>query len=332
MIPDTKPHLHRYFAWLKTYQQTATPCDQLAIEPETELREGVGQGICRSGFNQVLQSIPEWELFSVVGRNLGDLLRGEKDALKLFFRDDTVSNFYTGSVLDTYYQSLAAFVDLLAFKCPSMNVLEIGAGTGSATSSILSKLRSNSNNGTVAPSFNEYWYTDVSPGFFEAATAKYGSYGGRMNYKVLNIEQDPVSQGFKTEHFDLIIASCVIHATANVENTLRNLEKLLKPEGRIAIIEPTEPHSLVTNFCFGLLPGWWLSEEKERRHGPLLTESLWDAKLRASGFRGIQMPVQHYIQRRKLGYSLMLSATKRLHSATLSQKSVMLILRSTSSY
>jgi hypothetical protein len=40
--------------------------------------------------------------------------------------------------------------------------------------------------------------------------------------------------------------------------------KLLKPGGRIALFEFTEPDAMKTDFAFGLLPGWWRSADEYR--------------------------------------------------------------------
>lgn len=230
------------------------------------------------------------------------------------------------------YQSFATVVEILAFKCSSMNILEVGAGTGSATSSILSKLASGGESGTDAPKFGECWYTDISPGFLEVAKNKFGNHAGRMKYKAFDIEQNPTLQGFEGRHFDLVIASGVLHATTNVEKALKNLETLIRPEGRIAILESTNPRSLIMGFCFGLLPGWWLSEEEERQQGPLLTESSWDAKLRSTGFTGIESAVRHHGEEDRLNASLMLSTTKRHFTTMAGRKTVTLVVHPKSLY
>ena len=53
-----------------------------------------------------------------------------------------------------------------------------------------------------------------------------------VQYKIMDIEQDPADQGVDLNSFDLIIASDVIHATRDLSVSLGNARKLLASEGR----------------------------------------------------------------------------------------------------
>lgn len=132
-----------------------------------------------------------------------------------------------------------------------------------------------------------YCFTDISPVFFEVARDVFHDHSGRMEYKVLNIENDIEDQGFKSGFYDIIIAANVLHATKNMEITLRNTRRLLKPGGKLLLYEFTNPTALNTNLVFGTLPGWWLSEEPHRAFGPLMTKETWSDYLRLTGFSGI---------------------------------------------
>ncbi|KAI1341306.1 hypothetical protein F5Y15DRAFT_377652 [Xylariaceae sp. FL0016] len=44
--------------------------------------------------------------------------------------------------------------------------------------------------------------------------------------------------------------------------------------------------------AFGLLPGWWLSDEPEREWSPSLTVSMWDRVLQETNFTGIDAHVR----------------------------------------
>ena len=312
---NSQTHLSRYYEWLKTISMSGTDCHAKSSIEFGEAYSGSNQDCsCADAFDRMFNDIPEWRIYSTIGQSLTQILQGKVDGLDLLFRDGAAGAFYTGEMMNTYYDSLAALIDLMAFKNPTMNILEIGAGTGSATSVVFSKLFPKSNSAATAPSFNGYWYTDISSAFFEAAKDRYGDQSGRIHYKTLDVEQDPTEQGFEAEQFDVVIASCVIHATSSVERTLKNLARLLKPDGRIAILEPTNPKSLLINFCFALLPGWWLSEEQERREGPLLEDASWDIKLQQAGFEGGGSPVHHHYKHGRLDFSLITSVKARSHS------------------
>lgn len=60
-----------------------------------------------------------------------------------------------------------------------------------------------------AARYARYDYSDISPSFFEKAQETFQSQVGRMAFKVLNIEEDPVSQGMEEQYYDIVIASSV---------------------------------------------------------------------------------------------------------------------------
>jgi hypothetical protein len=76
----------------------------------------------------------------------------------------------------------------------------------------------------------------------------------------------------------------VLHATRNINETLENCRRLLKPGGSIVLGENTNPND-ISSFIFGTLPGWWVAEDG-RENGPLLSQSKWDEALRKAGFSG----------------------------------------------
>ena len=77
-----------------------------------------------------------------------------------------------------------------------------------------------------------------------------------MNYKKLDIGKRPLTQGFTPGRYDLVIASNILHATSDIENTIRNVRELLKPGGRFVLLEITKLQAHL-NVSFGGLPGWW---------------------------------------------------------------------------
>ena len=104
----------------------------------------------------------------------------------------------------TQYADWNPFLSLLCHSNPSLRVLEIGAGTGSATAMALELLKSTSGERM----YGQYVFTDISSGFMAAAMEKFSN-EQCMEYKVLDITLDPVEQGFDPHSFDLIIASNV---------------------------------------------------------------------------------------------------------------------------
>jgi SAM-dependent methyltransferase len=98
-----------------------------------------------------------------------------------------------------------------------MKILEIGAGTGGATRRILKTLEAES----LFKRYQEYTFIDLAPSFLSAAQHDFASYRG-IKYSILNIELDPLEQGF-AEEYDLVVASQVLHATKSLARTFQHV-------------------------------------------------------------------------------------------------------------
>lgn len=171
-------------------------------------------------------------LMHAVGENLPAVVRGQLTMLEPMLQDNMLNDFYVvAHGMPRYTQYLASMASQIGHRYPHMDVLEIGAGTGGATKSFLKEL---------GQSFSTYTFTDISSGFFEKASQVFSSYSSRMSFKMLDIEKDIEEQGFASGSYDLIIASLVLHATKNLEQTLRNVRRLLKPGGYLLLLEITD--------------------------------------------------------------------------------------------
>lgn len=155
----------------------------------------------------------------------------------------------------------------------------LGAGTGGATKNILKNL------GNSAYS---YTFTDISSGFFNKAEQIFIERGASstIHFKTLDIEKDIADQGFVEHSYDLIVASLVLHATQDLEVTMRNVRRLLKPGGFLVMLEITDNSQTRYGFIFGSLSGWWRSIDG-RVHSPCVSVSQWQAILSRTGFSGV---------------------------------------------
>ena len=312
-IPKDSPHLHKYMDWVEHRFDSEELKRYLCLDQRYE--ELLGSDAERESF------LARFEEESAVGKliaqtclNLLPILRGERDALDLLFSSDLASEFYASSFFTASFERPRSYVDLLAHKNPAMNILEVGAGTGSATSKIIDLLTDYSgreDDRADIPRFEKYTFTDISPAFFEKAKERFASLGSMMSFTVLNIGEHPHTQGLSGGEYDLIVCSLVLHATSDLRKTLRHIRMLLKPQGKLLFFEPSAPERVRVPFVFGLLPGWWLSVEKEREWSPLLDVSGWDSMLRETGFDGIQVDLPDNEEPSRVTFNLFLSnATK----------------------
>ena len=218
-------------------------------------------------------------IMHAVGENLPAVVRGETTILEHMLQDNMLNDYYVDALgFHQYTQYLARLITQLVHRYPAMDILEIGAGTGGATKSILRE---------IEQTFASYTFTDISSGFFEKAQQVFDEFAAKMTFKTLNIEIDPQTQGYAPHSFDLIVASLVLHATQNLEQTLLHVRRLLKPGGYLVILEITNNGQARLGFVFGGLPGWWLGRDDGRVLSPCVTPPEWDAVFRRTGFSGI---------------------------------------------
>lgn len=214
----------------------------------------------------------------IVGEYLPRVMKGELGHILEYMRAD--------GVLDEYYVDAVGFdiskyagrlLRQLSFRYPQLNILEVGAGTGGSTVSILAEL---------GQTLGSYTFTDISSGFFEQAEKKFANHSSKLVFKVLNIEVDPLSQGFEANSYDVVVAAFVMHATLNLEASMRNVRRLLKPGGYLMLLECVNPDILTQSFIFGALSGWWLGAEDGRVLTPLVDVRRWDDICKKTGFDG----------------------------------------------
>ncbi|KAF7553514.1 hypothetical protein G7Z17_g3559 [Cylindrodendrum hubeiense] len=278
-----QPHHQKFYRYMKHHREQVVAGEIEHQTPEwlqfdtPEMQEKMDTLI-----KKIESTDYEGQLLCLMGRNLPRILRNEIEPLALMLEDELLYNYYANSLgIATSYAHLQRYIKMLSHKSPQLQYLEIGAGTGGATVPILKAL---GGGGGTYPRFSSYTYTDISAGFFEKAEQKFSDWTGLINYRKLNVEQDPHGQGFaEDEKFDVIIAFNVLHATTNMNTTIANARKMLKTGGKLLLLEIT--HVLNRVFLpFGNLPGWWMSEESFRQWGPTMDEETWVSILKNNGF------------------------------------------------
>ncbi|WZH49426.1 putative PKS-NRPS protein [Fusarium acuminatum] len=218
------------------------------------------------------------KLLHAVGGHLAEVVRGNEQLLEVMTKDDMLNRFYMEGYASIPTNAFISDVmKQLSFKFPRAKIIEIGAGTGGTSWSILN---------AIQDAYDSYTYTDISSGFFPNAAEKFSGFTHKMAFKVLNVEHEPADQGFEEGSYDIVVAALVLHATHDLKRTLRNTRKLLKPGGYLVLLELTGITSVRATFIMGGLEGWWLGGDDGRRLTPLVTAVEWDSVLQDTGFSG----------------------------------------------
>ncbi|RYP65138.1 hypothetical protein DL769_006417 [Monosporascus sp. CRB-8-3] len=173
----------------------------------------------------------------------------------------------------------------LVHQYPDMYVLEVGSRTGKATLTALE---------STVPSFGSYTFTDRSPESLESTRKLLSRRGEHVKGAVLDIGYPPSEQGFKECSSDLIIACNASYTVESLPTALENCRWLLRPGGRIILMEPTSD-DIRTPFIFS-----GFSSASTFR--PPLTEARWNLLLTDSRFSGVDL-----VSRSKHGFSVMAS-------------------------
>ncbi len=223
----------------------------------------------------------ELKMLDRCGPELAHALRGEVDPLQLLFPGgtfDAAEQLYHHSPSARTYNALVAEAIKSALanlpQGRTVRILEIGAGTGGTTASVLPGLPADC---------VEYVFTDISPLFVAKAQQTFAAYPF-VRYQTLDIEHDPIAQGLRAQHFDIILAANVIHATADLRDTLTRVKQLLAPEGLLVMIEVNQPQRWI-DLTFGLTEGWWKFTDHDLRPTyPLLSQAQWLQLLTDLGF------------------------------------------------
>ena len=222
----------------------------------------------------------ELALLRRCGSALAEVLQGRADPLSLLFASDgpgAADLYRTAPAARAANRMLTDAVRAAIAALPEgrrLRVLEIGAGTGSATEPILPELPEGR---------FDYLFTDVSAGFFAEAERRFAASGAPIEYRALDIEADPAAQGFTSHGYDLVIAGNVLHATRDLGESLANCLALLAPSGQLVALEMVRGQNL-QDLTFGLLDGWWRFADAYRPDHALAAAPVWRQALAEAGF------------------------------------------------
>jgi NADPH:quinone reductase-like Zn-dependent oxidoreductase/trans-aconitate methyltransferase/acyl carrier protein len=226
-------------------------------------------------------ALPGLLLIGRCGEHLAEILTGSLDPLQIVNVAPLEHLYESGPNLDLYNHLVSEAIMELVRTLPedrSLRVLEIGAGTGAATSAIVPHL----------PEVRtEYVFTDVSDVFLANAETKFADYPF-LKYGLLDIEKDLAAQGFDLHGYDIVVAANVLHATSDLKNTLTRARSLLAADG-LLLLHETHRHRMV-DLVFGTMKDWWAFRDTDLRgNAPVLSTKAWRDVLADVGFEDISV-------------------------------------------
>lgn len=201
-----------------------------------------------------LSQLPKKAFAIALGRILDNaeaIVSGQVKTPDVVMEDKILARIY-----DTITFDYSRFVRLLAHTKPNLRILEVGAGTGVTTETILSAISDECG----LSAYPADTFTDVSAEFIPAAKERF-AHCSNMEFKVLDITQPhparPRNRITRPHSW-----RNVIHATPSLRETLGRLRQLLKLDGLLVMAKLCRL-TPSTNYIFVNSSGWWLGEEDD---------------------------------------------------------------------
>ncbi|MBP5971507.1 SDR family NAD(P)-dependent oxidoreductase [Brasilonema sp. CT11] len=273
------------------YQQLLSRWLQILVEQgQLQQQDGLFTGLVPSSQEYINEHLEEVKarmastslivnLVQRCGENLAAVVVGEQEPLEFFnelaYQDEKKGSDSELALVNYYNSILRSSLEQVVKLLPSsvrLRVLEIGAGTGLSTQALLPVL---------PPKQTNYTFTDIGKAFLIQAQQKFKDYPF-VEYRLLDIDKSPTEQGFEKYSFDVVIASNVLHATRNIDETLYHIRSLLAPGGFLLLWEITQP-KIDFDMSWGLLlkP---LDDKRCKSGQPFITKDQWFEALRAQDF------------------------------------------------
>ncbi|KAM3565547.1 hypothetical protein ARSEF4850_001360 [Beauveria asiatica] len=270
-------HLQFYLQWLRSQDTLGAPIADADLENAAMAMGAAGEALL------------------AIDENLQQLLLGRVDGLSLLLERDLLGRLHAeDDCVNRCHHQLVEYMRLVKFKMGRLRILEIGGGTGNLTIPVMKALFSESRHDRQpGTSQGLYVFTDTSSVYFASLQETLQEFSSVMQYRTFDMEKPPGDQGLELGSFDVILASNVIHAAANIGQGLRNLKQLLGPRGQIVMVEVTEP-SLRWTMTLGSLAGWWVGAGSSKATPPFINTSQWDSVLQSSGLSGVSVEMKDY--------------------------------------
>eukprot|EP01132_Coremiostelium_polycephalum_P007762 gene7762-9553_t len=228
---------------------------------------------------------------------IADILFGG-DSSKIFSQalltDGTLQNFYSCHLLRDYLQLTARTIGGLLSPLVVNNqeksvirILELGSGTGTQSSYILEELTKLMTECIETTNVEiEYTFTDISSSFFIEAKQMFSKFNSdRINivFRVADITKEFPSQGYHNGYYDIVVMYLVLHVANYLETSLTNVNKLIKPGGKLLFTELIND-SITQNLMIGVLDGWWGFKDYELRPNHCcIKQETWRTLLKKHG-------------------------------------------------
>jgi len=184
------------------------------------------------------------EYVKLNGDHLADIVQGKVDPGKFLYPEEGDKYRYVDSlyvknkIMALSYKTLAEYLKKILDENPNrtIRILEVGAGTGSATRYLLPVLKGRK---------FEYYFTDYLKHFFATAAEMFKDYP-ELVFKQLDLNEDFHKQGLSSNSFDIVFGGYVMDNVIDFSKTLEQIENVLVPGGHFLFLESYELAAWIT--------------------------------------------------------------------------------------
>ncbi|KAL8881741.1 MAG: hypothetical protein Q9192_007730 [Flavoplaca navasiana] len=227
-------HLDRFLHWIRDKTSQVLAGQNLALARTIHCSTSQRLEVINELGAALKQTSSECRIMCHMYENLPAIFEGQKTGIQVALHGNLLSDLYeNGDLLREGNRRLAQVVALLSHQNPGMAVLEVGAGTGSATCEILKALEGSS----MRRRYSEYVYTDITSSFLSNAEKQFSAHKG-VTFSTFDMEKPGAEQGFSRK-FDLVVASNGTFVSRLVPDELMN-ERFMGKEARTRCTERTE--------------------------------------------------------------------------------------------
>ena len=220
--------------------------------------------------------------------NMTEIARNKRTGEEVLAEGGLLADFFTDSLFLTGAEpQVVKLFDSISHDNPSLRILELKGGRGRRAGSILEALTTTND----IKRYHDYTVTDVSEDALKLGRETLAAHRD-VNFSVLDIQQDPLHQGYQ-QAYDVVLASQVVHTASSISQALENARKLLKPGGKLILVEATKSSAWV-GLIGGAQTGYWHGVPDGRIDSPFLDLSDWDHALRSAGFSGVELKLDDY--------------------------------------
>lgn len=206
--PHKTPHLNKFLQWTKHKVETIIENSNSQAKDAFTLTTSERAAKIETMSSDLCSISSEARMLCHIYQFLDEIMSGNKSGIEVALEGGRLDALYKESErLKQGNKRLGEVMRLFGQQNPEMRILEVGAGTGSATAQILPHLSDNHENSF----YQSYAFTDVSPSFLNTGRENFGKFEG-VDFFTFNMEEaeaaDKIGQGY-----DIVVGANVRRAS-----------------------------------------------------------------------------------------------------------------------